>query len=69
MNILKYTLNISLPVSEKLLRLFVHESLILHTIFNTVHTISDVNSIFKDIGRIFTRIVACIDGQTDKPNA
>ena len=47
----------------------------MHTIFNTVHSVSDMNSTYKfqDISRIFTKVRACTDGQTnsktDKPKA
>ena len=40
----------------------------INTIFNTVHVILDMNNIFKfqNIWRIFTRVRACADGQTDR---
>ena len=43
----------------------------IHTIFKTVYSISDINNIdqFQDIWRIFTRVRAYIDRQTDKLNA
>ena len=42
----------------------------LSTIFNTVHAISDINNMyeFKDILRIFTRIKACTDRETERLN-
>ena len=40
----------------------------IYTIFNTVHAMSDKNNIyqFQDITKIFTRVRAWTDGQTDK---
>ena len=42
----------------------------IHIIFNTVNSISDINSmhIFKDIWRIFTKVEPCADGRTDRQN-
>ena len=39
----------------------------IYTIFNPVHAMSDINNIyqFQDIWRIFTRVRAWTDGQTD----
>ena len=40
----------------------------IHKIFNTLHSISDINSFykFKNIWRTFARVRACTDGRTDR---
>ena len=40
----------------------------IHTIFSIIHSISDMNKIYKfhDVGRIFTIVRACKDGCADK---
>ena len=66
--------SIGCNVSEKFVSLYRQTISRMHTIFNTVQAMSDMNNIQSsininfDIRRIFTRARERTNGQTDKPN-